>query len=124
MSKYLLAFLVVNGISNLIFLKYIYNKFIQARDTDLKSEKINWLINKVSYLDNEVNDLYEIINNLENENENEDNENVEKELHQGINEKLDFFKKTTHDYDIIENDSSSDSKIFSTLEFNKSQYEI
>lgn len=130
MSKYILVFLVANGISTLVFLKYIYNKFTEMHGTDLKEEKINWLINKVSYLDHEVNDLHEIINNLETQNENNMNNiiDVKKELQREkiiLNEKLAFFTKTTtYDYDIIENDSSSDSKIFSTLEFNKSQYEI
>lgn len=121
MSKYMLSFLLVNSISTVMFFKYIYNKFTRLYDT--KIDKINWLEKKVIILENEVNELHEIINNLE-----VDNKKVKKELDHSnqqrtsLNEKLDFMTKTT--YDVIENDSSSDSKIFSTLEFNKSQYEI
>lgn len=96
----------------------------------LNNKKIDWLISKVSSLENEVNELHEIINNLEVENQNNISHiiNVKNELNysnqqrNSLNEKLDFFTKTT--YDFIENDSSSDSKIFSTLEFDKPQYEI
>lgn len=124
----MLTFLVINSISTIMFFKYIYNKFTRLYDT--KTDKINWLIKKVISLENEVNELHEIINNLEVENENHISNiiNVKKELdfsnqqRTSLNEKLDFFTKTT--YDVIENDSSSDSKIFSTLEFDKQQHEI
>lgn len=64
MSVQAISFILFNGITSVIFCKYVV-KYVYEKITKEKDEQILWLLAKINKLENEVTELHETIDVLE-----------------------------------------------------------